>query len=130
MLLDFINLHQELHTNSTISDEDYSNAAYETVCRANWVNERILQGTFDKAKWFDPPKYFLCRYGYDALEIGKILYEFRDFLIGADYSIHNRKNIIKGFDPIRKIVLDLNHKVSDDMKAINIRLSSARKSLL
>ena len=131
MLLEYLNMHNKLRSSLKLPTEEFFDMAYDTGSRANWVNERIMQGTFDKAKWFDPPTYFSKRYGYDCKKMSEVLCSFReDVLLPLDVYDGEREEAIRKFSLIVDVMSRLNHDVLDDMKLIKIKLTGTKKSIL
>ena len=128
MILVFINKHHQLYSISTPTNEDYSNLAYDALCCANDVNAHILHAQSDRAHWFNPNNYFLKTYEYDTLKTSDIMFEFRDYLASTDYNIENRRAIVDGFKSIHNTMVNLNKDILEDMRIINIRIISAKKT--
>lgn len=130
MILNFLKMHRELYSTSRMSDEEFSGKAYDTGAHANWVNERIIQSTFDRTKWIDPPKYFLKHYGYDCIRMAEELSELRESLSLIGMDDLERKEHVELFKPVVNVMFDLNCKILDDMRLIKIKIASARKSII
>ena len=130
MILDFINIHRELITAHELSDEEYDVKAYDTGSYANWVNDRIMQGTYDRTKWIDPPKYFLKKYNYDCMVMNKTLYDFRDYLFSISGDCTKRKECLKELEPIKSAMMSLNSMILDDMRLIEVKIASAKKAII
>lgn len=130
MLLDFNSMHHKLLSASKMTNVEFSDKAYDTGARANWVNDKIIQGTFDKTKWFDPPKYFLKHYDYDCMKMSETLEAFRESLFSVGFDSEKRSEDIELFRPIINVMMNLNGKILKDMKLIKIRVTSSRKSIV
>ena len=130
MILDFLTWHHRLFESIKLPYEEFFDLAYDTLARANWVNERIMQGTFDKAKWLDPPKYFLDKYGYDYLAVAEQISNFKEQIYNFGEAIETRKEEVDKFSPIEKVMFQLNCSVLDDMELIKIKITSSKKSII
>jgi hypothetical protein len=119
-----------LISSSGLSNEEFSDKAYDTGARAFWVNDRIALSTFDKTKWFDPPKYFLKNYGYDCFEASKRLEVFRESLFDVGWDVSKRHEDFELFRPIVNKMMDLNSKILDDMQQTNIKIAGLKKFIL
>jgi hypothetical protein len=128
MILDFLDMHHHLYSAQKLSDEEHYNFVYDVVCRASWVNTRIMQGTFNKTKWFDPPKYFLRRYKYDSISASHIIGNCREKVINADCL--GVKNTVMLFESVYALMFNLNKMIIDDITTINTKIVSSRKSIL
>jgi hypothetical protein len=128
MIMDFIDTHHQLYSSQKLSNDERYNLAYDVICRANWVNDRIIQGTFNKVKWFDTSNYFLHKYKYDSLAVSNIMYKCRENVMNIGFL--EKKKTITIFEDIYKLMLRLNHMILDDINTINIKIVSSRKSIL
>jgi hypothetical protein len=128
MILDFLDMHHHLYSAQKFSNEERYDFVYDVVCRASWVNTRIMQGTFNNAKWFDPPRYFLRWYKYDAISASLIIGDCREQVINADCL--DAKNTEVLFESVYALMLNLNKRIVDDIRTINTKIVSSRKSFL
>jgi len=130
MILDHLSKERELWSSSKSTDEEFYNTAYDALCAANWVNDRIMQSTFDKVKWFDPPKYFNKNYGYDCLKTSEELYELREFIIHNGDNNQMRKEVINKIRDASHIMMTLNHNILTDIDSLKIKITYAKKSII
>ena len=130
MILEHLSKERELWSSSKGTDEEFSNTAYDTLCAINDVNSRIMQSTFDKVKWFDPPNYFNKHYGYDCLKTSEELYELREFIIHNGYDSQMRKEVIDKIRDASHIMMTLNHNILTDIDLLKIKITGAKKSII
>lgn len=100
------------------------------MCTANGINSRIMQSTFAKVKWFDPPNYFNKNYGYDCLKTSEELYELREFIIHNGDDSQMRKEVINKIRDASHIMITLNHNILTDIDSLKIKIIYAKKSII
>lgn len=130
MILDHLNEERKLWSTQNETDEVFFNMAYDTASKANWVNERIMQSTFDKVKWFEPEKYFKKHYNYDCYEANKIMSDMHDFLRYEYSEPFDRKMVIDKIRKLSKLMISLNRDILSDIDSINVKLAYTKKSII
>lgn len=130
MILDHFEDERKLWGANQESDDIFYDLAYDTASKANWVNERIMQSSFSKVKWFDPPKYFKKKFDFDCMKTHKILSDLRDFIIENGNNREMRKDTINEIRTVSSIMRSLNHDILSDMDSIKIKLAGAKKSII
>ena len=130
MILKHLNKRHELFGAEKMSDEDFFNTAYDAASYANHVNDHIMQSTFDKVKWFDPPKYCLKQYSYDCMEKANFFEELHSFLYEYGEDSARRKEVIDRVEEASHIMLPLNSKILDDITSLEVKIAGAQKSII
>lgn len=130
MILKHLNKRHELFGAKMMSDEDFFNTAYDAASFANHVNERIMQSTFDKVKWFDPPKYCLKHYGYDYMEKASFFEDLHIFLCNYGENSDRRKEVIDKIEEASHIMFSLNSSILNDITTLEVKIASAQKSII
>lgn len=94
LILTFLSLKRELYGLNDMTSEVFFNKAYDAGSAANYVNDRILQSTFDKVKWFNPSEYFKTHYKYRALEVAEDMESLHVFISNNGEEAIYRKDIM------------------------------------
>mgnify|MGYP006970848369 CR=1 FL=1 len=130
MILDHLNEERKLWSAQNETDEIFFNVAYDTASKANWVNDRITQSTFEKVKWFEPQKYFKKHYNYDCFEANKIMSDMHDFLRYECNEPMDRKTVKAKIKNLSNLLMSLNRNILSDMDSIKVKLASTKKSII
>ncbi len=105
--------------------EDY---IYDMGAHISWVNEHILQSSFDQRLSFNTVKYSKNHYKFDAILFSEEVDKLRDNIRSGKYS--EKEDVLSLFDPFERKLIDLNIDVCNEMKDIEIKIAAAQKSLL
>lgn len=130
MIIDQFNEEKKLWLLKNKTDEIFYDTAYDTISKANWVNDKIIQSTYEKVKWFEPNKYFKKHYNYDCFEVKIIMSEMRDYLIYECSEPIDRKMVKIKLREVTNILSDLNRNILFDIDSIRVKIASAKKSLI
>jgi len=130
MILDQFNEERKLWSAQNETDEIFFNIAYDVGSKANWVNERIMQSTFEKVKWFEPEKYFKKHYNYDCYEANKTMSELHDFLRYECTEPIDRKTVIAEIEKASNLLKSLNRDILSDIDSIKVKLAYTKKSFI
>lgn len=106
------------------------NFIYDTGSFANWVNDYILQATYDETLAFDPVDYCKKALNYDAFALADTYQELHDKLYLIDVEYPTKKEILQYFDVVDKSLRGLNSSVYRTIKEIDIRFEAINRSIL
>ena len=95
---------------------------------ANWVNEYILQGSFDERLALDPMKYCI-QMGYDALSLAKDYEDLHNNLYCVDVDYPTKKEILAYFEVVEKAQRGLRNAVNLRQTVIEAQLERIKYSL-
>jgi hypothetical protein len=127
LILKHIHKWHSLFEATKLSDEEFFNIAYDAASYANHVNDRIMQSTFDKVKWFDPPKYCKKHYDYDCMEKARFFEELHDFLRYNNQENDWRKDVIEKTGDAESIMSLLDSSILSDITVLEVKIASAQK---
>ncbi|MCH5301157.1 MAG: hypothetical protein J1E56_07550 [Ruminococcus sp.] len=133
MIKEYMEFYHQLRAtnfNSFNNDENLFNFIYETASRANWVNDEILQSSFNKALSFNPRKYCKKRFGYDAYLLSELFGDLHDNVYMIDVYNPSKKEIIDYFSKVNKELNTLNRAVHSAITEIDIRLSRIDRTIV
>lgn len=130
MILDELKEERKLWSAKNETDEIFFDIAYDVASKANWVNDKILQSTFEKVKWFEPRKYFKKHYNYDCIKVEKNMLEMHNYLRYEFVDETNRITTINKIRELSKILINLNGDLISDIEATKIKLATAKKYFL
>ena len=110
--------------------EDFFDIAYDTASTANHVNERILQSTFEKVKWFDPTKYFIKQFNYDPIKEAEFFEDLHDFLIESSEVDSMQRDVLSRVEEASRKINTLSTKVYNEITNLEIKIGTAQKSII
>ena len=94
---------------------------YDVGSHANWVNEFILQGSFDERLALEPVKY--CKQmGCDSLALARDYEDLHDNLRCIDVDCPTKKEILAYFDVVVKALRGLRNAVNLRQTVIEAQL--------
>lgn len=128
---DFQNLYHELLTKPFQKYDDTEELfvfIYDVGAHANWVNEYILQGSFDERLALDPMKYCI-QMGYDALSLAKDYEDLHNNLYCVDVDYPTKKEILAYFEVVEKTLRGLRNAVNLRQSEIEVQLERIKYSL-
>ena len=111
-------------------DEEKFNYIYDVGSHANWINEEILQSSFNKTLSFNSIKYSKNNFGYDALSLCDAFEELHGNLQLLDVEFPSSKKILEYFDLVNPALKKLNSGVQTAIKNLDIRLSEIQKTII
>ena len=111
-------------------DEELFNFIYDVGSHANWVNEDILQSTFDKLLSFNPREYCKKYLNYDAYALAEDFSELHDYLYELDINYPSKKEILSYFEKVHKSLQRLYSNAYRQLQDIDIRLQETEKSII
>lgn len=127
----FQNLYDELRWKSfRIFDgtEELFDFIYDVGAHANWVNDYILQASFDEHLALEPIAY--CKkLGYNAIELSKVYEDLHNNLYGVDVNYPTKKRILSYFGVVEKALRGLKDSVELRKKQIDAQLENMKYSL-
>lgn len=103
---------------------------YDTGSFANWINEFILQSSFDKTLAFKPMEYCKENLNYDAFALIDTYQELHDKLYLVDVETPSKKEILQYFEEIDKKIRGLNSAAHQTIRDIDVRLQAINRSIL
>ena len=128
---DFQNVYNELRWKSfKIFDgsEELFDFIYNVGCRANYVNEYILQASYDELLAFEPIEY--CKkLGYNAIELSKAYEDLHNNLYGVDINYPTKKRLLGYFEVVEKSLRGLRDSIELRKTEIDVQLEKMKYSL-
>ena len=112
------------------SSEELFDFIYNTGSHANWVNDYVLQSSFNEILSFSPCKYCKNKFHYDAVSLTDAYEELYQNLYEVDIKYPSKKEILGYFSVVEKELRQLNSAVCQEIKEIDIRLETVNRSLL
>ena len=101
---------------------------YDVGSHANWVNDYILQGSFDEMLALDPREY--CKeMGYDAFALVDVYEELHQNLYSVDTDCPTKKEIVQYFAEVEKALRGLKNTVYHRQHEIDAQLEKIKYSL-
>ena len=108
-------------------DEELFNFIYDVGSHANWVNDYILQGSFNEQLAIDPTTY--CKeMGYDALALVDEYEDLHVKLYSMDVDNPTKKQIIQYFDKVEKALRALGGAIYHQQQSISPKLDRIKYS--
>ena len=133
MLKDYFSGYQQLQRmkfQKFDGNEDTFKFIYDIGSHANWVNDEILQSSFNKVLPFDSIKYSKRYLGYDALSLCSVFEELHGNLYSLDVDYPSSKQILAYFDSVTPALRSLNTAVLAATRSLDIRLSEIQKTIV
>lgn len=133
MVSDYIDLYHKLAEKQfTTFDgtEELFNFIYDVGSHANWINDDILQSTFDKSLSFNPREYCKKYLNYDAYALVDEFSKLHDYLYEVDINFPSKKDILCYFEKVHKNLMRLHSNAYRQLRDIEIRLQEAEKSII
>lgn len=125
MINDYNTLYRQLLDRSFVKydgSEELFNLIYDVGCRANWVNEDILQSSFNQTLSFNPETYCKKNYNYNALALTEIFGELHNNLSMIDIENTSKRTIIDYFRDVDSNLRKLHISVCTDLDNLDIKL--------
>ena len=108
-------------------DEKLFDFIYDVGSHANWVNDFILQGSFNEMLAIKPTEY--CKkMGYDALGLAEAYEDLHINLYNIDVENPTKKQIIKYFETVEKALRLLGGAVYHKQQGIKVQLEKIKYS--
>lgn len=108
-------------------NEELFNFIYDVGSHANWVNDYILQGSFNEQLAIDPTRY--CKeMGYDALALADEYENLHVNLYSIDVENPTKKQIIQYFDRVEKALRSLGGAAYHKQQSISLQLERIKYS--
>lgn len=121
---------KKLHFERYEDDDKVFDLIYSAGSHANWINEEILQRSFDKTLLFNSIKYCNNTLGYDALALADDYEELHDKLRMIDVDYPSSKEIIEYFSRVNKELHQLGSAIYTEKKKLEIRLSEIQNTII
>lgn len=129
-IIDFQDLYNELlKMQFSVYDGDLElfDFIYDVGSRANWVNDYILQGSFNEMLTFNPVEY--CKeMEYDALALADVYNDLHVNLYSVDVENPTKKQIIQYFETVEKNLRLLGGAVYHKQQGIKAQLEQINYS--
>lgn len=110
--------------------EELFNMIYDIGCRANWVNEAVIQSSFDKRLLFNPQKYCKKHLKYDADALASDFEELHENLKMLDIDCTSSRQILQHFDKVKHHLQHLSREIWREKQALQVRLSRMQSTLI
>ena len=105
-------------------------AIYEIGSYANWINDFILQSTYDRKYLFDPRKYCRKQLQYDAYTLVQDFETLHEQLGRLSFDCPSSKKILQYFEKVNKQIEKLSDKLYKTRNQLEIRLSRLQNTLI
>ena len=132
-IMDFCQLYYELKGKPFMQFDgstELFDFIYDTGSHANWVNDYVLQSSFNEVLSFDPRKYCKKKFHYDAFSLVDVYEELHINLYEVDIRNPSKKEILDYFSVVEKELRQLNSAICQEIKEIDIRLETVNHSIL
>ena len=110
--------------------EELFNMIYDIGCRANWVNEAVIQSSFDKRLLFNPQKYCKKHLKYDAYALASDFEELHENLKMLDIDCTSSKQILQYFGKVNDHLQNLAGEIWREKQALQVRLTRIQSTLI
>jgi len=131
MILDYKNLYRELLTLKKFDDTiELWDFIYDVGSHANWVNDEIIQSSFDRKLSFSPREYVKNQFEYDAMEYIEIFNDLHENLKVVDLERMSKRDVIGLFEAVNKKMQQLHSKILTEISNIEIKLCMLNKSII
>ena len=119
-----------LHFQEFDGDEELDKTIYEISSYANWINDFILQSTYDRKYLFDPRKYCRKQLQYDAYTLVQDFETLHEQLGRLSFDCPSSKQILQYFEKVNKQIEKLSHELYKTRNQLEIRLSRLQNTLI
>ena len=102
---------------------------YETGSLANWVNEYILQASFDEL-WAVNPREYCKRLGYDAYALTDKYEALHQNLYLIDVNNPSKKEILSYFDDVNTEQRQLNRIIYHELKVLALKIETINRTII
>lgn len=129
----YINLHSELvHKSFSNYDgtEELFNFIYDIACRANDINQDILQSTFNKTLSFNSEDYCKKHLNYDAFALLDEFNNLHEEMYDLQANNPTKKDILRYFEKVDKALRRLSSATYHKLEEIEIRLEAFNRSII
>ena len=131
-VLDYSKFYNELRAKKFVvydGDEELFDFIYDTASRANWINDYILQGSYDKNLSFDPRVFCKNKFTYDATLLINDFSVLHDNVYSIGINRPTKKEILEYFEKVDKLIKKLNHSLTYELNDIESKLNSLNRIL-
>lgn len=119
-----------LHFQNFDGDEELNKTIYDIGSYANWINDFILQSTYDRKYLFDPRKYCRKQLQYDAYTLVQDFETLHEQLERLSFDCPSSKQIVQYFEKVNKHIKKLSHELYKNRNQLEIRLSRLQNTLI
>ena len=119
-----------LHFQELDGDEELNKTIYEIGSYANWINDFILQSTYDRKYLFDPRKYCRKQLQYDAYTLVQDFGNLHEQLGRLSFDCPSSKQILQYFEIVNKQIKKLSHELYKNRNKLEIQLSRLQNTLI
>lgn len=112
------------------NSEELFNMIYDVGCRANWVNEAVIESSLDERLLFNPQKYCKKHLKYDADALISDFKELHEDLVMLDIDSTSSRQILQCFDKVYDHLHHLAGKIWREKRALQVRLSRIQSTLI
>lgn len=120
----------QLHFDKFDGSSETFDFIYTVGSHANWINEEILQRSFDKTLLFDSIKYCSQTLGYDALALANDFEELHEKLRMIDFDCPSSNEIKGYFSKVERELRQLRSAIYTEKKKLEIRLSEIQNTII
>lgn len=104
--------------------EELFSFIYDVGSHANWVNDFILQSSFEKNLFIDSIDYCKKHFDYDALALVDVFEDLHINLCEIDIEYPSKKQILAYFNEVDKHLGKLKNRVTQELSNVNIMIES------
>lgn len=121
---------RKIHFDRFDGDEALFEKIYDCGCRANWVNDEIIQSSFNKVLPFNSISMCKRKFGYDPHMLSDSFEVLHEKLSMIDVNCSSSKEISHYFNEIDTILHKLSSSMHDEIRSLDIRLSEIQKTIV
>ncbi len=126
LILEYSGLHHKFLRND-YNGMDREEFIYEMGASVSWIGERVLQSTFDRRLPFNSEKYCKKHLNFDGVAFYDKSNKIHDSLCNNTYP--EKEDVIELFEDVDRELRNLNSKVNDDIRAIEVKIATAQRSI-
>lgn len=133
MIEEYNMLYQELIQKPFVDyngDEELFDFIYDVGSHANWVNDEILQSSYNKLLSFNPREYCRKYLNYDAYLLADDFSELHDNLYEIDINTPSKKEILHYFEKVNNKLKKLYSATYYQVQDITIKLEVSTKLII
>lgn len=120
----------KLRFNKFDGNEELFNFIYDAGSHANWINDEIIQSSFDKTLPFKALKYSKDYLEYDAVALSDAFERLHVNLQMLDVACPSSTEIIRYFHEVNPELKKLNYLVYNALRDLDVRLSEIQKTIV
>ncbi len=121
---------RKIHFDRFDGDETLYEQIYDCGCRANWVNDEIIQSSFSRILPFSSIRMCKRKFGYDPHVLSDSFAVLHEKLKMIDVDCPSSKDILHYFDDVNTILHKLSSSMHDEIRSLDIRLSEIQRTIV